>query len=72
MTRPRYRTIMAALLLIALAAIMFSLAGCGSMAPVHIACRGKGVLAFQGGPYAGTVQGDCGDGFEYIRSSPEK
>lgn len=41
-------------------------AGC-TLAPLNIRCKGKGVLAFQGGPYAGTVQGDCGEGFEYSR-----
>ena len=43
------------------------LAGCSALPPMHIVCKGKGTLAFQGGPYAGTVQGDCGEGFEYHR-----
>jgi hypothetical protein len=47
--------------------LILLLTGCSTLGPVHIVCKGKGTLAFQGGPYAGSVQGDCGDGFEYHR-----
>ena len=33
--------------------------------PLYIKCKGKGVTTIAAGPYAGTIQSDCGDGFEY-------
>lgn len=56
---------MPALILLALL-----LTGCSALAPMHVVCKGKGTLAFQGGPYAGMVAGDCGEGFEYKRVTP--
>lgn len=59
-----------------LAVVLMTLTGCAAVAgyagqhPGRIACKGKGVLAFQGGPYAGTIQGDCGDGFSYEQGPP--
>ena len=50
--------------------LVLLLTGCAHLPPMHIVCKGKGTLAFQGGPYAGMVSGDCGEGFEYSRTSP--
>lgn len=47
------------------------LSGCSALSPMHVSCKGKGTLTLMGGPYAGTVQGDCGDGFEYLRTKPK-
>ena len=53
--------------------------GCGSLAPLYVKCKGKGVItatgALQmgmlygaGGVNTGTLQADCGEGFEYSRT----
>lgn len=42
-------------------------AGCAYLPPMEVICKGKGVLSVQGGPYAGNIQGDCGEGFTYQR-----
>lgn len=48
--------------------LVLVLAGCTPT--FDLVCKGKGSISFQGGPYAGGVIGDCGDGFEYHRASP--
>jgi hypothetical protein len=54
--------------LLILAALL--LAGCLNPT-MHITCKGKGTLAVQGGPYAGMITGDCGEGFTYRRETPK-
>ena len=60
-----------------------ALTGCGSLAPVYVKCKGKGVItatgALQmgimygaGGVNTGTLQADCGEGFEYSRTPESK
>jgi len=51
---------------LSLVAIILLLAGCAEM---HVKCRGKGTITVNAMMYGGTIQGDCGDGFEYERKS---
>ena len=46
--------------------LIVMLAGCQSM---HVRCKGKGKITFLAAMYGGTVEGDCGEGFEYERRS---
>ena len=36
---------------------------------MHVRCKGKGKITFLAAMYGGTVEGDCGEGFEYERTS---
>jgi hypothetical protein len=42
--------------------------------PIHIRCVGKGVTTIAAAGYSGTIQSDCGTGFEYYleRGTPTK
>ena len=44
-------------------------ASCGNQnlltEPLYIKCKGKGVTNIIIGPYAGRIESECGDGFEY-------
>ena len=48
--------------------LLASLLG-GCFQAMHVKCKGKGKLTFLAAMYGGTIEGDCGDGFEYERSS---
>jgi len=41
----------------------------GCFQSMHVRCKGKGKITFLAAMYGGTIEGDCGDGFEYERSS---
>ncbi len=50
--------------------VMLAVAGCQSAgarleAPLYIKCKGTGKTNIILGPYAGTIQSECGEGFEY-------
>ena len=52
-----------------LMALVLLLVGCQTAnlltEPLYIKCKGKGITTIMVGPYAGTIQSECGDGFEY-------